>query len=125
MAYSNCLKKVIELIGHQASIRLVREKGGKHFSFPKIETLNDTHWLVTIVGFENAKKLCEHYQSDKIKLPIEVNALIQLRNASIALDYQEGVSISQLADSYQIDRKLVQNILDSFLLRGKVKEDIP
>lgn len=120
MSQSNCLKKIVELIGHQATIRLVRAKGGQCFKLPMTEHLNDVHWLVVTVGMNNAKKLCDYYaQSDKIKLPIEVNALLQLRNAAIAIDYQSGMSISQIAKDYQVDRKLIQNILDMGFFRHK------
>ena len=70
---------------------------------------------------DNAKKLCVHFEGHKLKLPIEVNALLQLRNESIVEQYNNGISISRIANAYQIDRKHVQNILDMFGLRGKIK----
>lgn len=118
MSYSHYLKQVLNLIGHQSTIRLVRAKGGRDITLPIEKNLTDNNWLVVLVGMDNAKKLCNHFNGNSIKLPIEVNALIQLRNASIAIDYQDGSSISELASKYQVDRKLIQKILDSFCFRS-------
>ena len=119
MSHSNCLKSVVDLIGHQAAIRLVRAKGGRDFSLPQTSELHDLHWLVVIVGLDNADVLCDYFRGASLKLPIEVNALIQLRNEAIVVDFNRGVSISELARNYQVDRKLIQNTLDKFGLRGK------
>ena len=127
MSHSNCLKSVVDLIGHQAAIRLVRAKGGRDFSLPQASELHDLHWLVVIVGMSNAEALCDYFRGASLKLPIEVNALLQLRNEAIAADYKNGDSVSHIANVYQIDRKLVQKILDIFGLRGKVntQDSIP
>lgn len=117
MSYSYSLKKVVELIGTQAAIRLVRAKGGRDLKLPMPHNLSDNNWLVALVGMDNAKKLCNHFVGVSLKLPIEVNALVQLRNASIVIDYQDGMSISSIANNYQIDRKLVQKIIDAFCYR--------
>lgn len=119
MSYSHYLKQVLDLIGHQSTIRLVRAKGGRDIKIPYASNLSDEHWLVMTVGIEEAKKLCEYFKGTTLKLPIEINALIQLRNDAIVVDFNRGVSISELARNYQVDRKLIQNILDKFGLRGK------
>ncbi len=118
MSHSNCLKDVVNLIGHQAAIRLVREKGGKELKLPNTNHLSDNNWLVLLVGMSNATKLCDYFVDRHLKLPIEVNALLQLRNASIAIDYQDGLSIVELSKRYQVDRKLIQKILDTFDYRN-------
>lgn len=120
MSHSNCLKDVVNLIGHQAAIRLVRAKGGRDIALPQAAELHDLHWLVVIVGMSNAESLCNYFRGASLKLPIEVNALLQLRNEAIAEDYRNGDSVSHIASVYQIDRKLVQKVLDIFGLRGKV-----
>lgn len=125
MSHSHLLDKVVSLIGAQSAIRLVRAKGGQDIGFPYADHLHDLHWLVVLVGHDHAKALCIEFQGASIKLPIEVNALLQLRNKAIAHDFENGKSVSQLARDYEIDRKLVQNILDRFGLRGKVVEQDP
>lgn len=119
MSHSHYLQEIVKLVGHQSAIRLVRSKGGQCFGFPYSENLDDRNWLVLIIGIDNAKKLCDRFQCEKIKLPIEVNALIQLRNDAIIQDFKSGSSISSMAKKYEIDRKHVQNILDKYNMRGK------
>ena len=123
MSHSHKLDQVVKLIGHTAAIKLVRLKGGQETSFPKASNLHDLHWLVVEVGLKNAQKLCIEYEGATLKLPIEVNALLQLRRDAIAEEFKKGSSVSQLACKYEIDRKLVQSYLDCYGLRGKLKTD--
>ncbi|MEC7118397.1 MAG: Mor transcription activator family protein [Pseudomonadota bacterium] len=118
MSHSHQLQHVVDLIGAQSAIRLVRAKGGQCVSFCKPESLHDKHWLAVLVGLDHARQLCIEFDGKPLKLPIEVNALLQLRNEAIAAEFQDGVSVSQLARDYEIDRKLVQRILDRYGLRG-------
>ncbi len=108
---SNNVKAIIKLIGHQAAIRLIRSKGGRDLGFPQVKHLHDLHWLVVLVGMDNAISLCTRFNGLKIKLPIEVNALLQIRNEAIIEDYKQGLTKSKLAAKYQVDRRLVQSIV--------------
>lgn len=119
MSHSHNLDSVVKLIGVHASIRLVRLKGGQDITFPLVGNLHYMHWLVVEVGMDNAIAMCKEFRGVSLKLPIEVNALLQLRNQAIGDEYRAGASISGLAHSYGIDRKLVQNILDKLGLRKK------
>lgn len=123
MAHSNNLDNVIELIGIHATIRLVRLKGGREFTFPKSNNLHYMHWLVVEVGFDNAVKLCDEYQGATLKLPIEVNALLQLRNEAIKKDFIAGESKARLAQTYGCDRKLIQTILAGFGLADRSEKE--
>lgn len=117
MSHSNALDQVIELIGVHATIRLVRSKGGQELKFPQAENLHYLHWLVVEVGMDNAVKLCEAYKGATLKLPIEVNALLQLRNEAIARDFQTGMSVSLISKEYGCDRRLIQTVLSKYGLR--------
>jgi hypothetical protein len=118
MSHSHQLQHVVSLIGAQSVIRLVRAKGGQCVNFCKPDSLHDKHWLAVLVGLGHARQLCIEFDGKPLKLPIEVNALLQLRNEAIAAEFQGGASVSQLARDYEIDRKLVQRILDRYGLRG-------
>lgn len=117
MSHSNALDQVIALIGLHATIRLVRSKGGQELKFPQAENLHYLHWLVVEVGMDNATRLCESYKGAVLKLPIEVNALLQLRNDAIAKDFQAGLSVSRLSKEYGCDRRLIQTVLSKYGLR--------
>ena len=124
MAHSNNLDRVIDLIGIHPTIRLTRLKGGREFTFPKAENLHYFHWLVVEVGMDNATILCNEYQGATLKLPIEVNALLQMRNDIIKKEFLAGKSKAQLAKDFECDRKLIQGILASFgLVDRKEKND--
>ena len=123
MSHSHVFQKVIDLIGVHAAIRLVRLKGGQDITFPLVGNLHYLHWLVVEVGMDNAIAMCKEFKGDSLKLPIEVNALLQLRNQAIADEFQAGESISSIAKRYGVDRKLVQTILDKSGLREATPAD--
>ena len=109
MSFSHSLKEVVNLIGHQAVIRLVRAKGGRDIG-------------LMLVGMDNAVTLCKNFEGQKIKLPIEVNALLHLRNEAIIQDFNNGMKKIKLAAKYQVDRKLIQAILKNSHLVDLDKE---
>lgn len=123
MSHSHVFQKVIDLIGVHAAIRLVRLKGGQDITFPLVGNLHYLHWLVVEVGMDNAIAMCKEFRGDSLKLPIEVNALLQLRNQAIADEFIAGESISSIAKRYGVDRKLVQTILDKSGLRETTPTD--
>jgi len=125
MSYSHQLAQIVKLIGPQAAIRLIRKKGGQHWSPPHVCSLSDFHWLVILIGREKSEAFCEQFRGVEIRLPIEVNAMVQLRNESILQDYSAGVSVSQLAGNYELDRKMIQRILDTFEARGRITAKSP
>lgn len=109
MTHSTQLEAVIKLIGHQSTIRLVREFGGREYMTPPVYAIHDLHPLVILIGRENAMRLSNAFE--KIYLPFEVNALRQMRNAHIKKRFKDGMSISEISRELQLDRKAVQNIL--------------
>lgn len=111
MSHSHTLQNITQMIGIQSTIKLVRSKGGQALFFPSVHSLHDFHWLVVTVGMENAQKLCVELQGQTITLPIEVNALLQLRNQSVISDFKIGKSKSYIARKHQVSRKLIQVIL--------------
>ncbi|WHP05776.1 MULTISPECIES: Mor transcription activator family protein [Acinetobacter] len=123
MSHSHVFQKVIDLIGVHAAIRLVRLKGGQDITFPLVGNLHYLHWLVVEVGMDNAITMCKEFRGESLKLPIEVNALLQLRNQAIADEFTAGESISSIAKRYGVDRKLVQTILDKSGLREATPAD--
>lgn len=118
MSHSNVLQQVVKLIGVHSTIRLVRSRGGAEFGLPLPQHLTYMHGLVIDIGFDNAVKLCEEFRGERIKLPIEVNALLQLRNQMIVEEYRHGESTRSLAKRYSIDRKMIENILLKHGCRG-------
>lgn len=123
MAYSNQLKMVVNLIGPQAAIRLSRQYGGRSYRVPKHESLHDMHPLVCTIGMTAASALSCRLSEESIKLPHEVSTLQQIRDSYIWQRACGGESLSSIACDMQIDRKLVQKVMDTFKARGVVPVD--
>lgn len=120
MSHSHILENVVKLIGVHPTIRLMRLKCGLEFNLPLPQNLDYMHWLVVEVGFDNAVKLCEEYRGEKIKLPNEVNSLLQIRNQLIVEEYKSGESVRGLAKKHSLDRKLIETILKKYNCRGEI-----
>lgn len=120
MAFSHQLQTIINLVGHQSAIRIVRSYGGRSYQVPEAGVLHDMHPLVVAIGMASALALAREFGGLRIQLPSEVNALLQLRNENILQRYRSGESISSISQDLEINRKLVQRILDEFHARGKI-----
>lgn len=108
---SNILRELVDLIGHQPAIELVRAWGGRRLKIPA--TINQDHALVYCVGWDAATKLAAAYGgAEPLDLPAERNFLIDLRNDAIASEFARGKSITQLARDYGVSRRQVNSVLD-------------
>lgn len=118
MAFSHQLSMTIKMVGTHGAIKLSRQFGGRDWTVPMPDSLHDLHPLVVMIGLANAQSLTKEFGGQKLKLPSEVNGLQQIRNHQVLLEFLSGKSISLIAQEMQIDRKMVQKILDSFEARG-------
>lgn len=113
MAFSHVLNTVLRIIGPQATIRLAREYNGRSIKIPMEENLHDMHPIVVMVGLANAQALVREFREQGfLRLPMEVNTLLQIRNDAVVKQFLAGMTISSIATEFQIDRKLVQKIID-------------
>lgn len=108
---SAILDKLVELIGHQHAIELLRAWGGRRLRVPA--EITQDHPLAFTVGLESAQRLVEYYAGTDVDLPAERNFLIDLRNDAILQDFKRERSISWLASTYGISRRQVTSILDA------------
>jgi hypothetical protein len=126
MAHSHQLTRVIKLAGTQAAVKMAREFGGRDYLVPTRAAMNelgDLHPLVVLIGLHAAERLAAEFGGTTLKLPYEVNALAQIRDHSILLRFLEDESIQAIANSLQMDRKAVQQVLDKFDARGLVPQE--
>ena len=108
---SAILVELVELIGHQHAIELLRAWGGRRIKVPA-EVTQD-HPLSFCVGLESAQRLAQRYANCNLDLPAERNFLIDLRNDAILQDFRQNRSISWLAAHYGISRRQVNVIIDA------------
>lgn len=108
---SAILQDLVELLGHQPTIELVRAWGGRRLKVPA--TMHQDHALVFIVGWEAAGKLSEAYGgADALDIPAERNYLVDLRNGALAAEFLKGRSITWLSRTYGLSRRQVNSVLD-------------
>lgn len=109
---SGILQDLVELIGHQPTIELLRAWGGRRLKVPV--HVHQDHALVFIVGWDAAEKLSKAYGgADALDIPAEKNYLIDLRNEAIAAEFMaKARSITWLSRTYGISRRQVNSVLD-------------
>lgn len=104
------LTEIVDLAGIAAAVRLCKAYGGRLVYVPR--QLNETHPLALSLGTRAAHELSRRFGGERIAIPPESAALVEMRNSLIVNDYQGGLSISRLSRSYGISRKWVAAIID-------------
>lgn len=103
------LKEIADKIGLGDALELVRRWGGRQLDVPK--TARPTDPLSLTMGYECARKMVEHFGGRRFELPIERNALLDLRNAAIVAEVTAGASHEAVAVRYGMTRPNVAYIL--------------
>lgn len=113
MAKNKLIDELSALIGLQNAIVLTRRYGGRTLTIPSPEKLHDKHSLVLTIGHAPAHALAKEYAGDMLNLPLEVNALLEIRNSEIVrLFVDEESSIRGLSIDFGLDRAMIQKIID-------------
>lgn len=107
---SGVLQDLVELIGHQPAIELLRAWGGRRLKVPA--EVHQDHALVFTVGWDAACKLSKAYGGTDLDLPAERNFLVDMRNDAILAEFTRGRSITWLSMTYGVSRRQVNSILD-------------
>ncbi len=114
MAKNRNLDQIAKLIGLQNAIVLTRRYGGRGVSIPTREKLHETHPLVLTIGLAPAYALADEFGGERLHLPPEANALLQVRNTEIVRRFVErGESIRSIAIEFGLDRAMIQKIIDA------------
>lgn len=113
---SAILQDLVDLVGHQASIELLRAFGGRRLKIPG--EIHHDHALVFCVGQDAARKLAQAYGGTDLDVPAERNYLVDLRNSAIVAEFKRGRTISYLGHTYGVSRRQVNSILDRLGLRA-------
>ncbi len=103
------LKEIADVIGLPDTIEICRRWGGRTLNVPMKVELGDP--LALTLGIDTARKLVEEYKGVRLQLPAERNALLDLRNASIARDNAAGMSQEACGVRYGLTRQGVAAVL--------------
>lgn len=103
------LREVVDLIGLQATLKLVEHLGGIVLYVPA--ELTADHRIAKAIGMRAATLLWERYQADTIEVPRCHEALRLARNAEIRARRDAGATVEQLALDYGLTMRAVWYIL--------------
>lgn len=110
------LTEIVSTIGMQPTLELTRAWGGRTISIPA--KMHEMHPIALTVGYNAALKLAAAYPGGRLEIPAERTILLELRNSSICSEYQQGESVSKLAERWGISRKMILKVLDRNSLRS-------
>lgn len=108
---SRTLNEIVEACGHQAAIALTRAFGGRQLSVPNPDRINETHAIALCIGLTAARKLAKAKGGERLEIPSELNAVLELRNESVCKAFDDGASIRSIGFDQGLSRKWVRNIL--------------
>ena len=101
------LRDMVQLVGLQATLAIVRQHGGTRLWFPNDPKPESP--MVALVGIDNARRLCLHFGADRPTIPKAQAALQALRDADIR-DNPQGLSVPQLTRKHGLTERRVYQI---------------
>lgn len=108
---SRTLNEIVEVCGHQAAITLTRSFGGRQLSVPNPDRLTEQHPIALSIGLTAARKLAKAKGGERLEIPSEINAVLELRNEAVCKAFDDGGSIRAIGFEQGLSRKWVRNIL--------------
>jgi hypothetical protein len=100
--------ELIQVIGFDAAMRLVKQFGGTHLNIPKRAKSN--HALVCCIGFEELEKLCHYYGGDKLEIDLCHHIISQQKQQLILAGIQSGKTNAQLARQFNTTERQIRRI---------------
>lgn len=108
---SRTLNEIVEACGHQAAIAITRAFGGRQLSVPSPDRMLEDHPIALTIGLTAARKLANAKGGERLEIPSEINAVLELRNEAVCKAFDDGASIRAISFDAGISRKWVRNIL--------------
>jgi hypothetical protein len=108
---SRTLNEIVDVCGHQAAIAITRAFGGRQLSVPNPERMEEDHPIALTIGLTAARKLAKSKGGERLEIPSELNAVLELRNEAVCKAFDDGASIRSISFDCGISRKWVRNIL--------------
>lgn len=100
------MRALIDVLGFDCTIRLLRARGGQRVHVP----VSTSRSLSSIVGGENAQRMCERFGGQELDLPKYDKVAQRLRDEAIRAE-RDDHSLNQLAATYNLTRRHIQNIV--------------
>lgn len=108
--YPGVFQEVNQLIGEEATAKLVAHHGGTRLYVPG--TLKPEHPLCQMLGQQAAQQLTDEFGGMTLEVPRDVMLQIAQRNDLILADRAAGMTQRQLALKYRLTERTIRNILN-------------
>lgn len=114
------VRELADKMGLGDAIEIIRRWGGRElYVGVKIEPGDP---LALTLGLDAAQRLVKHYGGQRLQLPAERNALLDLRNESIVAEHEAGSSHEQIGLRYGLTRQAVSHILRAHRERVELRQ---
>lgn len=111
------LTEIIEVIGDQATLKLVERFGGTTQRIPAPCNVTAEHELAVCIGLENLKALVGKLGGGRwLYIARCAKGLRERRNREIVLAYDRGVKVADLAREYSLSDRRIWEILGTTVL---------
>ena len=114
------IRELSNVIGLADAIEIVRRWGGRDMYVPVKVEAGDA--LALTLGLETARRLVHEYGGQRLQLPAERNALLDLRNAAIVAQHEGGASMESIGLEYGLTRQAVSHILRTIREREAIRQ---
>lgn len=114
------LREMSEAIGLGDTIELVRRWGGREMYVPTKVASGDP--LSLSIGLVAAERLVKAFGGQRLQLPAERNALLDLRNAEIMNARKAGESMESIGLRYGLTRQAVGHIVKAITEREELRQ---
>lgn len=100
-------------VGNDVANIIVSEYRGQELYVPAVHKLSERHKLVILLGWDNARRLCQYYAKQPITIPMQQAKRLSERNAEMVEKHEAGVSKSTLAREYGLHVRRVRKIIET------------
>ncbi|GAB0056720.1 hypothetical protein SIID45300_01031 [Candidatus Magnetaquicoccaceae bacterium FCR-1] len=105
------LQEIADAIGREGAMHLVENCGGTRVFVPR--KMRVQHKLVTLLGFEQARKLSQYFGGETLTVVRNAQLLRRERNREIIRRYDAGTGVRQLALDNNLTERQIYAILSS------------
>jgi len=107
-------REILNLVGHESLIRLVRAYGGTHIDFPRHCRFLSSSKVVEALGEEiggaDAMRLAGHFAGVRLWVPKCDDAVRLVRNREICAALDRGQPAHKLARQYKLTERQIWSI---------------
>lgn len=105
-----------EVLGEADALKILAAKGGQEVYIPGSENLAAGHWLLEVLGVEQARKLCERFQKERLSLPLGGlgGRRMELHRQVIDMSL-EGKSVNCIAENTGLHARTIRRLRTRYL----------